>query len=214
LREAVKEKATLSRGSSTKLGASDGQPSRGARERILRTAYELFCRHGIGAIGIDRIIAEAGVAKMTLYRLFRSKEELVLAVLDLREEIWTRGWLGQVIEQRGQTADERLLVIFDAFEEWFRRKDYEGCLFTNALLEIHDPTNVVGSAAAEKRENIRVILRVLAEQAGVRDPDEFACQWQMLMTGSIVSAMQGDKEAARHAREAAARLLERERQGP
>jgi AcrR family transcriptional regulator len=210
----VKERATLSSVSSANLRASDGQPSRGARERILHTAYELFCRHGIGAIGIDRIIAEAGVAKMTLYRHFRSKEELVLAVLDLREELWTRRWLGQVIEQRGQTADERLLVIFDAFDEWFRREDYEGCLFTNALLEAHDPTSVVGSAASEKRENIRLILRDLAEQAGVRDPDEFAYQWQMLMIGSIVIAMQGGKEAARHAREAGSRLLERERQGP
>lgn len=210
----MKERATLSSVSSANLGASDGQPSRGARERILHTAYELFCRHGIGAIGIDRIIAEAGVAKMTLYRHFRSKEELVLAVLDLREELWTRRWLGQVIEQRGQTADERLLVIFDAFDEWFRREDYEGCLFTNALLEAHDPTSVVGSAASEKRENIRLILRDLAEQAGVRDPDEFAYQWQMLMIGSIVIAMQGGKEAARHAREAGSRLLERERQGP
>ena len=154
------------------------------------------------------------MAKMTLYRHFRSKEELVLAVLDLREELWTRRWLGQMIEQRGQTADERLLVIFDALDEWFRREDYEGCLFTNALLEVHDPTNVVGSAAVEKRENIRVILRDLSEQARVRDPDRFAYQWQMLMTGAIVIAMQGDKEAARHAREAAARLLEWERQGP
>jgi len=154
------------------------------------------------------------VAKMTLYRHFRSKEELVLAVLDLREELWTRRWLGQVIEQRGQTADERLLVIFDAFDEWFHREDYEGCLFTNALLEVHDPTSVVGLAASEKRENIRLILRDLAEQAGVRDPDEFAYQWQMLMIGSIVIAVQGGKEAARHAREAGARLLERERQGP
>jgi AcrR family transcriptional regulator len=210
----VAERATSSSGSRAERRSSDGPPSRGARERILRTAYELFCRHGIGAIGIDRIIAEAGVAKMTLYRHFRSKEELVLAVLDLREELWTRRWLGQVIEQRGQTADERLLVIFDALDEWFRREDYEGCLFTNALLEVHDPTNAVGSAAVEKRENIRVILRDLSEQARVRDPDRFAYQWQMLMTGAIVIAMQGDKEAAPHAREAAARLLEWERQGP
>jgi AcrR family transcriptional regulator len=200
---------TTTSSSGSTAHVSDGAPP-SARERILRSAYDLFCRHGIGAVGIDRIIAEAGVAKMTLYRHFSSKDELVLAVFDLREELWTRRWLVQEIEQRAPTARERLLAIFDVFDEWFRRDDYEGCLFTNALLEVNGRANVVGSGAAEKRENVRVVLRELAEEAGVRDPDEFAYQWQILMTGAIVVAQQGDKEAARRARGAALLLLERE----
>ena len=80
-----------------------------ARERALRTAYRLFSRHGVQAIGIDRIIAEAGIAKATLYRHFRSKEELVVAALERRETLWTRDWLEQEIRRRARKPEMRLL---------------------------------------------------------------------------------------------------------
>ena len=70
------------------------------RERILETAYELFSRHGTRAVGVDRIVAEAGAAKMTLYRNFASKDELIVAFLDAREQRWTRGWLQAEVEAR------------------------------------------------------------------------------------------------------------------
>ena len=70
------------------------------RDRILDTAYELFSRHGTRAVGVDRIIAEAGTAKMTLYRNFTSKDELIVAFLAAREERWTRGWLQAEVERR------------------------------------------------------------------------------------------------------------------
>ena len=75
----------------------------GGRERILETAYELFSKHGTRAVGVDRIIAEAGTAKMTLYRNFGSKDELIVAFLAVREERWTRGWLQAEVEQRART---------------------------------------------------------------------------------------------------------------
>ena len=109
-----------------------------ARERILTTAYGLFCRHGIGAVGVDTIIDQSGVAKMTLYRHFRSKDDLVLAVLERREELWTQGWLVAEVKRRASDPAERLLAIFDVFDGWFRRRSFEGCLFVNALLEIED----------------------------------------------------------------------------
>src|SRR5712691_6433727 len=83
-------------------------PGGSARERLLRVAYDLFCRHGVQATGIDRIVADAGVAKMTLYKHFRSKEELIVAALDLREDLWTYGWLEREIERRADTPTERL----------------------------------------------------------------------------------------------------------
>lgn len=180
------------------------------RERILSTAYDLFRRHGVQAIGVDRIIAEAGVAKMTLYRHFRSKDELVLAVLDLREHLWTRNWFEREVERRGGTAEERLLAAFDAFDAWFRRDDYEGCMFVNSLLEVHDRTSPIGSASVLKIAGVRTFLARLAEEAGVRDPEAFACQWQMLMIGAIVAAAAGNVDAARRAREVAEVLLERQ----
>jgi AcrR family transcriptional regulator len=185
-------------------------PAPDARTRILRAAYDLFCRHGVQATGVDRIAAEAGVAKMTLYRLFSSKEELVLAAFELREERWTRGWLQRESRQRGGTAKAQLLAIFDIFDEWFRRDDYESCLFINSLLESHDRTTPMGAAATRGVLVARLFVRELAEEAGARDPDGLAHQWQILMMGSIIAAMAGDVEAATRARAAALLILERE----
>lgn len=190
----------------------EGEPAVDARERIVSTAYDLFARHGLRAIGVDRIIAEAGVAKTTLYRHFRSKDDLVLAVLQRREEIWLDGWLLSVIAGRG-APEEQLLAIFDAFDEWFRRPDYEGCLFTNSLLESHDRTGPIGAASVMRLANVRSALRALAEEAGVHDAQGFAHQWQMLMLGSIIQAAEGDTEAAQRARAVGELLVAHEKHG-
>jgi AcrR family transcriptional regulator len=180
------------------------------RERILSSAYELFCHHGLQAIGIDRIIAEASVAKTTLYRNFRSKEELVLSVLERRREVWTRGWLAHEVERRAPAGTGRLLAIFDAFDDWFRRDDYESCLFMSCLLETHDATSPIGAASAAGLADVRSLVRTTAQEAGARDSDGVARQLQILMNGSIVAAAKGDAEAAQRARDVASLLLERE----
>lgn len=178
-----------------------------ARERLLETAYDLFSRHGTRAVGVDTIIAESGVAKMTLYRNFASKDELILAFLRRREQRWTREWLQAEARRRGATPAERLLAIFDTFGEWFQRDDYEGCAFVTTLLEIDDVEHPVRQASVEHLATIRAFLREQAEQAGVPDPDGFARQWHILMKGSIISAAEGDREAAARARELGALLL-------
>jgi AcrR family transcriptional regulator len=178
-----------------------------ARERLLRTAYELFRSNGLNTIGVDRIVAEADVAKTTLYRHFPSKDDLAVAALRHHQDVWMTGWLGQAIERAGKTPGARLLTIFDAFDDWFRQDDYEGCFFTRALLETRDP---VRATAATGLDNVRALLRRLAEDAGVRDPDVFAFQMQMLMLGAIVSAVYGHLDGAQHGRDVARLLLERE----
>jgi AcrR family transcriptional regulator len=183
------------------------------RERILSTAYELFCQHGLHAIGVDRITAEASVAKTTLYRNFSSKEELVLSVLERRKEVWTRGWLEHEVERRAPAGKGRLLAIFDAFDDWFRRDDYESCLFMNCLLESHDATSPIGAASVAGLADVRSLVRTTAQEAGVRDSDGVARQLQMLMNGSIVAATKGDPEAAQRAHNVASLLLEREELG-
>jgi AcrR family transcriptional regulator len=178
-----------------------------ARERTLRTAYRLFSQHGVQATGVDRIIAEAGIAKATLYKHFGSKEELVLAALRRREDLWSRGWLEREINRRAGTPRTRLLAIFDAFDEWFRRDDYECCLFINTLLETHDRTSPIARASLAHLANVRAFIREQAEEAGIGDPDAFARQWQLLMMGSITAAAAGDPDAARRARDLATLLL-------
>ena len=186
------------------------EANNGARWRVLSTAYDLFCRHGVQTIGIDRIVAEAGVAKMTLYRHFRSKEALVVAVLDLREELWIHRWIAAESRRRAEAPRERLLVIFEMLDDWFRRADYEGCLFNNTLLEDHDPGSPIRLASIVKRSHVIAVLRSLAEEAGARDPEALGRQWQMLMSGAMIAAAEGDLDAAQRARDVGSLLLERE----
>lgn len=179
---------------------------RGARARILNTAYELFSQHGIGATGIDTIIAKSSVAKTTLYRHFKSKEELVLAFLDLRETIWTRQWLESGIVSGGETPADHLLAIFDIFNEWFQRPDFEGCSFINVLLE-SVPNSPVHQSAAAHLAKIRVIIAKQADEAGLAETERFAATWTFLMKGCIVAANEGNRQAALQAKQAAAVLL-------
>ena len=178
-----------------------------ARERLERTAYELFSRHGIRAVGVDTIVARAGVAKMTLYKYFRSKDELVLSFLRAREELWSRAWLQAELERRGGTAADKLLAVFDVFDKWFRRHDFEACAFVKVVLEHSEREHPVHQAAVRHIANIRSFIARLAAEAGVADPDEFARQWQILMIGSIVAAAAGDFDAARRAKGVAVRLI-------
>jgi AcrR family transcriptional regulator len=186
-----------------------GRQAGSARERILDTAYELFSRNGIRAVGIGRIIKESGVARMSLYNNFDSKDELVLAFLELREERWTRGWLEAEAKRLAATNPaERPLALFDALDDWFHRDDFEGCSFINSLLEIHDTSDPIAEATVRHLEAIRAMVEHFVEQAGVASPEKVAYQLQILMMGAIVSARRGDLKAARRARELAELLLD------
>jgi AcrR family transcriptional regulator len=178
-----------------------------ARERIDRAAYALFSRHGTKGVGIDAVLARAGVAKATLYRHYRTKDELVLGFLRRRERLWTRNWLAAEIERRGKTAAQRLLAMFDVCDGWFRDADYEGCSFVNVMLEHGAQDHRVKREAVRQLGAIRQLIAALARDAGVRDPDSFARQWQMILKGAIVSAYAGDQDAARRAKEVAATFL-------
>jgi AcrR family transcriptional regulator len=181
-----------------------------ARERILDTAYDLFSRRGIRAVGVDEVVERAGIAKATLYRHFRSKDDLVLAYLQLREQRWTLDWVEAEAQRRGATPEDQLLAIFDAFDEWFHREDFEACSFINVMLEM-GITHPAGRASVQHLENIRSIIRRLAEAAQLQDPEIFARSWHILMKGSIVSAAEGDLDAARRAKAMARLLLDQHR---
>jgi AcrR family transcriptional regulator len=156
---------------------------------------------------VDAVISEAGVAKMTLYRNFASKDDLILAFLERRETLWTVGWVRAESQRRGDTPVQRLLAIFEIFGEWFARPDFEGCSFITTLLEVTNRDSAVRQASVLHLANIRGYLCELAAEAGVADPDAFARQWHILMKGSIIAGAEGDTEAAARARELGILLL-------
>jgi AcrR family transcriptional regulator len=191
-------------------GAAIGLVHLGARERILETAYELFARRGIRAVGVDEVIARADVAKATLYRHFPTKNALVLAFLERREQRWTVAWFEAEARRRGATPEEQLLAIFELFDEWFRSPDFEACSFINVLVEM-GPDHVVGQASIAHLAKIREVVRKLADEAGLRDTEAFAHSWHILMKGSIVAATEGDADAAARAHRMARALIEQHR---
>jgi AcrR family transcriptional regulator len=179
------------------------------KEKIDRTAYDLFTRHGIRAVGVDTIVARSGVAKMTLYRHYPSKDELALAFFERRWERFSRRWQSAV-QALDLPPREALLAIFDVLGEWYRSPGYRGCPVVKAALESRATDDAVFAGALRYFASVRGYLRQLATQAGVRDPDALATQWHILIWGSIIGACAQDRDAARRAKELAAALLAQE----
>jgi AcrR family transcriptional regulator len=177
------------------------------RDHLVGTALALFSKHGYHATGIDRILAESGVAKMTLYKHFRSKDDLILAALRRRDEEFRR-WFQAEIENRATAPHERIMAVFDVLETWFKDPEFNGCCFIHAAGEYGGKDNPVHAAAAEHKARVQSYLRDLAQSAGVSAADDVAHQLMLLVNGAIVAAhVSGDTTAARGARILAEALL-------
>lgn len=186
------------------VGGGDGRPA----ERIIGAATRLFCKEGIHATGIDRILAEAGAAKMTLYNQFGSKEGLVEVVLRREGEIW-RQWFREALAAAGPTPETRLLALFDLLRQWFEKDDYYGCAFINAVAEYTKGDDRIRALALDHKKEVLGLLREQAELAGCRDPDSLTHQLGLLIDGAIVAALvTGDATVANAAGEAAKLLIE------
>jgi hypothetical protein len=134
----------------------------------------------------------------------------VLEFLNLREQRWTLAWIDGEARNRADTPEEQLLTIFDLFDEWFHREDFEADSFVNVLLEL-GPTHPAGRASIEHISNVRAIITQLAEEAGLRATESFTRSWHILMKGSIVCAAAGDTEAGKRAQAMAKLLIEQHR---
>lgn len=178
-----------------------------ARERILATASKLFYKHGIHKVGIDRIIAESGAAKMTFYHHFPSKDNLILAYLSRINGQWST-WLQSQVAAASPDPRVRLIGVFDALEEWFRTPEFRGCPFINMVAETGDPASPLFKAAWEFKRGFRDYLVELAREARLHNPRELAEQLLMLADGAIIqAAMRGDAGSARTAKKAAKMLI-------
>jgi AcrR family transcriptional regulator len=178
-----------------------------ARQRILDTADRLFYAEGVRAVGIDRIIAESGAAKMTLYSHFRSKDDLILAVLRYREEQFTR-WFSMSMERHIEAGAGRLAAVFAALKEWFETPTFRGCAFINASVELADPKHAGFVFAKQHKERFRAFLaKLIAESVG-KASATLAPTIALLIEGAIVTAViEGTPGAAEVARDAALLLL-------
>jgi AcrR family transcriptional regulator len=181
-----------------------------ARQRILETADRLFYQHGIRAVGIDRIIAEATVAKMSLYKHFPSKDDLILAVLQYREEGVLE--LFRSAMQRHGKKKNPLRAFFAALKEWFETPGFRGCAFQNAAIELADPAHAGTEFVRGHKQRFGEFLRGLVEAAVGKTAVKVAPAVAILVEGAIVTAViQGTPDAADVARDAALKLVAEEK---
>jgi AcrR family transcriptional regulator len=177
------------------------------RAHLLETAWRLFYRDGYRAVGIDTLLAEANVGKMTLYNHFSSKDELIVAVIKKRsEEIVAE--LAAVLEAAGKSPKRRLLSIFDWLEVFFGSRDFSGCAFIRAISEYPDTNHPVHRAAWAYKRAEREMLVGLSREAGAKNPAALADNLRLLIDGALVAAhATGKTTPAKVARTAAADLL-------
>ena len=182
-----------------------------ARQRILETADRLFYQEGVRAVGIDRIIAEAGVAKMTLYTHFPSKDDLILAVLQHREESVLE-FFRLAMERHAKKAKTSLRAFFAALKEWFKTPGFRGCAFQNAAVELADPAHPGTEFVRGHKQRFGEFLRGLVEEAIGKAAAKVAPAVAMLVEGAIVTVViQGSPDAADVARDAALKLVAEEK---
>jgi AcrR family transcriptional regulator len=188
-------------------GLADDKP-KPARDRILAVATDLFYREGIRAIGVDTICARSGVAKMSLYRAFPSKDDLVAAFLadaDRRYWVW---WDGVMARHPGDPRAQ-LTALFNAVAKKTASPSYRGCPFVNTSTEFPEPDHPGRAVALANKRELRARLRGLADAIGARDPALLADQLFLLMDGAYATGqMLGDGGPAHALPAAAARLIE------
>jgi AcrR family transcriptional regulator len=185
-------------------------PSPSKRDLIVDAALKLFYRHGFNATGVDKIIAEAQVSKKTLYSHFRTKDELILATLRKRDEVF-RNKMMRVTERSASDPSERLLAVFDFLTGWFHEKEFSGCMFINAAAEFADADNPNHMIGAEHKRLVAEYLCNLAELAGAKDPVTLSHEINLLIEGAIVYAyVMGEKQAAERAKQMARVFIQRQ----
>jgi AcrR family transcriptional regulator len=182
------------------------------RERILDAATRLFADEGIQATSVDRVITEAGVAPMTVYRHFGGKDDLVTATV----ERWSRDWLGWLREKAGEDGDDagaRLEGLWDALEKWFADEGFRGSYVANVATELRaKPGHPAQSTIATHRAALRELLQDIVSTAAVPSPPDAALQLHMLIDGATAAAVVDRQPgAAATARAIAATVLGGER---
>jgi AcrR family transcriptional regulator len=160
-----------------------------ASERILHTAFQLFYRDGIRATGVDKIIAESGVAKLTFYRHYPSKDDLVRAFLELRHTQWM-AWFTDALGRHGG----KLSALPRALAEWFAQPDFRGCAFINSVVEVEASVDGIGAIAQRHKLDMERAIATLLPAS--RQRPALARAVAVALDGAIVRAQMGDVKGA------------------
>jgi len=157
------------------------------RERILETASDLFYRRGVRAVGVDLVVEEAGVAKTSLYRHFRTKDDLIAAFLHREDEDFWKCW-DNTTQRHRSNAEAELEAQLKWIGERVSRPNYRGCPQLNVAAEFPDLDHPARAVATAHKKELRRRLRDLAVRLRAKRPDELAAQLSLLINGAFVSS--------------------------
>ena len=160
------------------------------RDELVEKATTIFYRNGFQATGMDMLVAETGISKTSIYKHFKTKDDLIVASLQHRDA-FLRDWLFGRIGQLATTPREQLIAMFDALDEWFRQPDFYGCMFAKACSEYQDPEHPIHREATKHVDRVSSQLAIIAEQAGLNGPAQLARQLALLKEGAVVLATMG-----------------------
>ena len=198
---------------------TESAASGSARERLLDAAEALIYAGGIHATGVDAIVKQSGTARKSFYTHFESKDALVAAALERRDERWMNWFITGTLQQ-GKTAREHLLGMFDVLRDWFASEDFHGCAFLNAAGEIASAEDPIRIVAREHKARLLAFVRTqcdeYAAESGMdaRRATGLSRQWLILLDGAIgVALVSGEADAALDAQTAAEALLDAESAG-
>ena len=157
------------------------------RNELVQKALAVFYRNGFHATGMDMLAVETGISKTSMYKHFRTKEDLILATLHLRDEQFCT-WLFRRMEELGSTPRGQLIAMFDALKEWFALDGYRGCMFIKASAEYQDPKDPIYVQSAGHKQVLFDYVCALAKEAGATKPETLARSLLILKEGAIVTA--------------------------
>lgn len=178
------------------------------RDRLVVAAADSFYLYGVRAVGIDRLIREADVAKATFYDHFRSKNDLVVAYL----EAWDRGWLSwfrQSVQARAVVAVDQIFAMFDVLADLFADGEFRGCAFARAITDIGADDERVGEISRRHKAALETHIAAVAADSSLTDPEVLARQLVLLIEGAVVTAARERTTEAAHLAQAIARTLVR-----
>jgi AcrR family transcriptional regulator len=190
------------------LGMPD--PPKTGRERLVATAVDLFYRNGFGAVGIDQVIAMAGVTKTTFYKHSESKDDLMVAAVQRRDEWESAAWMRAVQQIAGDNPIRQFRAMLEVMDMWFNEPEFRGCMFLNTAIEFPNPHDPVHQAAAAQKHRARNHRRDLALAAGAdaMGAETFADCFTALLEGALILRQtHGRNDAARAIRPAVEQLI-------
>ncbi len=178
------------------------------KEKILKTATDLFQTRGINSTGVDTIVSVAGTTKMTLYKHFQTKEGLILAVLK-QNQLDFHSWLDAKLNNNSKTPDEKITKLFDYIEEWITSPDFLGVGFLKASAEFPNEENPIHQLSSKQSREFRQYISQLAKEAKIKDASGLALQLSLLFEGAVqAEQMKRGSGAIKHAKKAAKILID------